>query len=137
LLPASREHKLLEGIPNEVRVWDKVREVVPEVKGVNMTLDGCSWLHAVVSFKKASELDPEKVIMATFEAIPAIKHVVAVDSDISPYDMGQVEWSIATMFQGDKILIIIPNTYASGLDPSSDTDNKLGCKVGFDATRPL
>ena len=137
LLPASREHKLLEGIPNEVRVWDNVRKVAPEVKGVNMTLAGCSWLHAVVSFKKTSQQDPEKVIRATFEAIPAIKHAVAVDSDISPYDLGQVEWSIATRFQGDKNVIIIPNAYASGLDPSSDTENKLGCKVGFDATRPL
>ena len=137
LLPASSEHKFLEGIPNEARVWDKVRRVVPEVKGVNMTLDGCSWLHAVVSIKKVSELDTEKVIMATFEAIPAIKHVVVVYSDISPYDLEQVEWSIATRFQGDRDMIIIPETYASGLDPSSDTDKKIGCKVGFDATRPL
>jgi len=137
LLPASVEHKLLEGVPNEVRVWDRVRAVVPEVEGVNMTLNGCSWLHAVVSFRKTSERDPRNVIKAAFEAIPAIKHVVAVDSDITPYDLGHVEWAIATRFQGDRDLIIIPNSYASGLDPSSDTENKVGCKVGVDATRPL
>jgi len=32
---------------------------------------------------------------------------------------------------------MLPGTYASRLDPSSDLENKLGCKLGFDATIPM
>lgn len=137
LLAASIEHRLLEGMPNEIPVWEYVSSVVPTIRGVNMTINGCSWLHCVVSFEKLQEGDPKSVIMAMFTANPALKHAIVVDSDIDPYDMGQVEWAIATRLQGDKDILVIPNTYISGLDPSSDTENKLGCKLGIDATRTL
>ncbi len=136
LLAASREHRLLEGIPNEVKVWERIRDLGAAVKGVNMTPSGSSWLHCVASFEKTDEEDPRNVLMAMFDAQPALKHAVVVDSDIDPYDAGDVEWALATRFQGDKDLIIIPDSYASRLDPSSDTENRLGCKAGFDATRP-
>jgi len=32
---------------------------------------------------------------------------------------------------------MVTDTYASRLDPSSDLKNKLGCKLGFDATIPM
>ena len=71
------------------------------------------------------------------DVVPALKHAVVVDSDVNPYKMDQVEWAISTRFQGDKDLIKYPDTYASRLDPSSDLENKLGCKLGFDATIPM
>ena len=43
----------------------------------------------------------------------------------------------ATRFQGDRDLLMVTDTYASRLDPSSDLKNKLGCKLGFDATIPM
>jgi 2,5-furandicarboxylate decarboxylase 1 len=137
LLPASSEHRLLMGMPREVRIWEYVRNVVPTVKGVNMTNGGMGWLHCVVSFEKFREGDPKNVLMAIFAAHPSLKHAIVVDSDIDPYDLEAVEWAIATRFRGDEDLMIIPNVRVSSLDPVSDQEKELGCKVGVDATKPL
>ena len=137
LLPSGSEHRLLMGMPREVRIWEYVRNVVPTVRGVNLTAGGMGWLHCVVSFEKFREGDPKNVLMAIFAAHPSLKHAVVVDSDIDPYDMEQVEWAIATRFRGDEDLLVVPHVRVSSLDPSSDQEKELGCKVGFDATKPL
>ena len=137
LLPSGSEHRLLMGMPREPRIWEYVRNIVPNVRGVNMTIGGMGWLHCVVSFEKFREGDPKNVLMAIFAAHPSLKHAVAVDSDIDPYNMEQVEWAIATRFKGDEDILIIPNSRVSSLDPASDQDKELGCKIGIDATRPM
>ena len=137
LLPSGAEHRLLMGMPREVRIWEYVRNIAPTVRGVNMTLGGMGWLHCVVSFEKFREGDPKNVLMAIFAAHPSLKHAVVVDSDIDPFDMEQVEWAIATRFRGDEDLLVVPNVRVSSLDPASDQEKELGCKVGIDATRPL
>ena len=137
LLPSGSEHRLLMGMPREVRIWEYVRNMVPTVRGVNMTLGGMGWLHCVVSFEKFREGDPKNVLMAIFAAHPSLKHAVVVDSDIDPYDMEQVEWAVATRFRGDEDLLIIPKVRVSSLDPVSDQEKELGCKVGVDATTPM
>ncbi|MBD3173278.1 UbiD family decarboxylase [Candidatus Bathyarchaeota archaeon] len=137
LLPSGSEHRLLMGMPREPRIWEYVRNVVPNVRGVNMTVGGMGWLHCVVSFEKFREGDPKNVLMAIFAAHPSLKHAVVVDSDIDPYDMEQVEWAIATRFKGDEDILLVPNVRVSSLDPAGDQDKELGCKVGIDGTRPM
>lgn len=137
LLPSGSEHRLLMGMPREARIWSYVRNIVPTVRGVNLTLGGCGWLHCVVSLEKFREGDPKNVLMAIFAAHPSLKHAVVVDEDIDPFDMEMVEWAIATRFRGDEDLLVIPNVRVSSLDPASDQELELGCKVGIDATRPL
>jgi 3-polyprenyl-4-hydroxybenzoate decarboxylase len=51
--------------------------------------------------------------------------------------MEQVEWAIATRFRGEEDLLVIPHVRVSSLDPVSDQEKELGCKVGIDATKPL
>jgi UbiD family decarboxylase len=137
LLPAGTEHILLMGMPQEVRVLEYTRNVNPTIKAVNMTLGGRGWLHCVVSFDKFSEGDGKNVLMAIFAANTSIKHAIVVDSDIDVYDMEQVEWALATRFRGDRDLLIIPNGRVSSLDPTSNQELGIGCKVGFDATKSL
>ncbi len=137
LLPSGTEHRLLMGMPREALIWEYVNNVVPTVRGVNMTLGGSGWLHCVVSFEKFKEGDPKNVLLAVFAAHPSLKHAVVVDSDIDPFDMEQVEWAIATRFRGDEDLLVIPHVRGSSLDPASDQTQELGCKIGIDATRPL
>lgn len=137
LLPAGSEHRLLMGMPQEIRVWDYAQNVVPTVKGVNMTLGGCGWLHCVVSVAKFRDGDGKNVLMSVFAANSSIKHAIVVDADIDVYDMQEVEWALATRFRGDRDLVVIPDTRVSSLDPTSDQELELGCKVGFDATRPF
>jgi UbiD family decarboxylase len=137
LLPSGSEHRLLMGMPREVRIWEYVRNTIPTVRGVNMTPGGMGWLHCVVSFEKFREGDPKNVLMAIFAAHPSLKHAVVVDSDIDPFNMEEVEWAIATRFRGDEDLLIVPKVRVSSLDPTSDQEKELGVKVGIDATKPL
>jgi len=136
ILPAGSEHRLMMGMPQEPRIWEYVRGVVPNVRGVNLTVGGMGWLHCVVSFEKVRDGDPKNVLMAVFAAHPSLKHAVVVDSDIDPFDMEQVEWAIATRFRGDEDLLVVPGVRVSSLDPASDQEHELGCKVGVDATMP-
>ena len=136
LLPAGSEHRLLMGVPREALIWEHVRRVVPEVRGVNLTAGGCGWLHCVVSVRKVREGDGKNVIMAAFSAHPSLKHVVVVDEDVDPFNPQEVEWAIATRFRGDRDLVVIRDVTVSTLDPTAGPEG-LGCKVGVDATKPV
>jgi 2,5-furandicarboxylate decarboxylase 1 len=57
-----------------------------------------------------------------------------VDEDINPYNLGEVEWALATRFQGDQDLVVLPLSLGNPLDPS--TREGMTVKVGLDATKP-
>lgn len=137
LLPGGAEHRLLMGLPFESKILDGVRAVVPSVKGVRLTPGGCCWLHAIISIEKQTEGDGKNALLAAFASHPSLKHAVVVDTDIDIDKLQEVEWAIATRFQGDKDLIVIPNARGSTLDPSSNQELALTTKVGVDATRSL
>lgn len=135
ILPAGNEHKILMGLPYEVRIWEAVSSVVPKVHDVYLTPGGCGYFHAVISIDKQTEGDAKNAIFAAFAAHPSLKHVVVVDGDVDPRDIDQVEWAIATRFQADKDLVVVSHVRGSSLDPSSDQQTQLTSKMGLDATR--
>jgi len=137
LLPSGTEHRLLMGLPHETMIWEAVANVVPVVKAVNLSAGGCGWLHAIISIEKQTEGDGKNALMAAFAAHPSLKHVVVVDTDIDVFNLEDVEWAIATRFQANEDLIIIPNARGSTLDPSADQETGSTTKLGMDATRPL
>lgn len=139
LLPGSLEHKLLMGMPREPVIFKKVNEVV-RCLDVNINPGGCSWLHAIVQIDKQSENDEKKAIQAAFAGHRSCKHVFVVDKDIDIYNPLEVEWAMATRFQGDTDLVIRSKEPGSSLDPSSDRSESglhLTTKLGFDLTKPL
>ena len=135
LLPGGYEHFMLMGLPKEPQIYASVKRVVPKVHGVRLTEGGAMWLHAVVSITKQHEGDGKNAILAAFAGHPSLKHVVVVDEDIDIYDDRDVEWAIATRFQADRDLVIVPNARGSSLDPSAE--KSLTAKWGIDATKPL
>ncbi len=137
LLPGRMEHKNLMGMPKEPTIYDKVSEVA-NCKNVLITLGGGSWLHGIVQIEKRGAEDGKKAIEAAFKGHGSMKHVVIVDEDVDIYDNNKVEWAIATRFQGDKDLVVLPNQPGSSLDPSGDHTGKKTktTKVGVDATIP-
>ena len=137
ILPSGNEHRLLMGFPREAKIWQSVSNVVPRVKAVNLTGGGCGWLHALISIEKQTDGDAKNALLAAFSAHPSLKHAVVVDADINVYDLEEVEWALATRFQADEDLLIIPNVRGSSLDPSADQETCLTTKMGVDATRPL
>ncbi len=105
LLPGALEHKLLMGMPREPTIFKKVNEVV-RCLDVNVNPGGCSWLHAIVQIDKQTQDDGKKAIEAAFSGHSSCKHVYVVDKDIDIYNSLEVEWAMATRFQGDRDLVV-------------------------------
>ncbi len=137
ILPGGLEHRILMGVPQEPRIYKIVSNTIPTIKNICLTEGGCCWLHGVVSIKKRKEGDGKNAILATLAAHPSMKMVVVVDEDINIFNPLDVEWAIATRFQANKDLIVVPDARGSSLDPSSDLENSLTSKWGLDATRSM
>ena len=139
LLPGGLEHRLLMGMPREPTIFKKVNQVV-RCLDVNVNPGGCSWLHAIVQIDKHSEDDGKKAIQAAFAGHRSCKHVFVVDQDIDIYNPLEVEWAMATRFQADADLVVMPKAPGSSLDPSAESSSAgthLTTRLGFDLTKPL
>lgn len=136
IMPAGPEHKLLQGLPQEPRIFNIVQNTVPTVKNVVLTEGGCCWLHAAVSIQKQTEGDGKNVLMAALTAHPSLKHCVVVDEDIDVFKSEDIEYAIATRVKGDDDVLIIPGARGSSLDPTATPDGTT-TKIGVDATKPL
>jgi UbiD family decarboxylase len=134
LLPGGLEHKVLMGMPREPTIYREVGKVC-DVKDVLVTPGGASWLHGVVSIKKKNPDDGMKAIDAAFRGHKSMKHVFIVDEDIDINDPNEVEWAMATRFQGKRGIKMFEEK-GSSLDPSSDMETQMTTKMGFDLTMP-
>jgi 2,5-furandicarboxylate decarboxylase 1 len=134
ILPAGREHLLLGAIPREVSALVDVQKATPSVRAVHLTYGGTCRYHLIISMAKKHEGEPRMAMLAAMANNADIKHVIVVDEDIDIFDMEQVEWALATRFQGDRDLLVIPRVQVSNLDPSA---LGFGTKMGFDATAPV
>ena len=134
LLPGGLEHKTLMGMPREPTIFKEVSKVC-ECVDVYITPGGCSWLHGAVSIRKKHPDDAKKAIEAAFKGHKSMKHVFVVDDDIDIHDPHQIEWAMATRFQGDRDMVI-KKEKGSSLDPSSDLETRMTTKIGFDLTIP-
>ena len=113
ILPAGFEHRLLQGLPQEPRIYKAVQNTVPTVKNVVLTEGGCCWLHAAVSIQKQTQGDGKNVMMAALAAHPSLKHVVVVDEDIDIFDPEDLEYAMATRVKGDDDILIVPKARGS------------------------
>jgi 2,5-furandicarboxylate decarboxylase 1 len=136
IMPAGFEHKLLQGLPQEPRIFSAVQNTVPTVKNVALTEGGCCWLHAAISIQKQTQGDGKNVIMAALAAHPSLKHCIVVDGDVDIFDAEDIEYAIATRVKGDEDILIVPGARGSSLDPCA-TPEGTTTKIGVDATKPL
>ncbi len=134
IIPAGFEHKLLQGLPQEPRIFKAVKNAVPTVQTVVLTEGGCCWLHAAISIKKQTEGDGKNAIMAALSAHPSLKHAVIVDTDIDVFDPEDIEYAVATRVKADRDIMIVSNVRGSSLDPVAEADGTT-TKLGIDATK--
>ncbi|MDX1613261.1 MAG: UbiD family decarboxylase [Candidatus Promineifilaceae bacterium] len=138
LLPGGLEHKLLMGMPREPTILAEVNKVV-RCTGAVITPGGASWLHAVVQIDKQGPEDGRAAIAAAFRGHGSLKHVWVVDTDVDIYDPAAVEWAMATRFQADRDLVVMPDMPGSSLDPSgthAPGQKSRTAKLGLDCTIP-
>jgi UbiD family decarboxylases len=136
ILASSCEEKLPEALSREVALISGIRQTVPGVRAVHITMPGVGRFHAVIQLEKTSEGDGKQALLAAFSADKDLKHVVAVDTDVDLFNPEDVEWAIATRVQADLDVFIVPGAMGSGLEPSHNLRG-VTAKMGIDATGPI
>lgn len=128
----SSEHLLLSRCTREAHVTHRLKEMVPTLKAVSYPKTGVHF-HAYISFKKTAEGQARQALMLLMGLDSYIKLAVAVDDDIDVFNEEEVLWAVATRFQGDTDMFVVPKVFCNQLDPSSA--DGMSAKIGIDATK--
>jgi 2,5-furandicarboxylate decarboxylase 1 len=139
--PAHQEHNLANALSLESAVFDSVHRLVPSVTAVYVPVSGACRFTTYVAIKKSVPGQGKSAGLAAITANPNLKIAVVVDDDIDIYDEQRVLWAIATTFEADQDLVVIPNAMGSHLNPSSygeirSQHGPMNTKMVIDATRP-
>jgi 2,5-furandicarboxylate decarboxylase 1 len=110
-----------------------MKKEFPALKQIHLT-PGTFGSHAVMSIETDNKGEIRRALTSAL-SFTNIKKAIVVDEDIDPKDHQEVEWALATRFQGDRDLIILPDLRGQPIDPSSK-EGFLTTKIGMDATRP-
>ena len=113
------EHLLLGGIPREATLLAHLRRSFPNVRDVHLARGGICRYHLYVQIAKRQEGEAKNVMMGAFAGHYDVKHVIVVDEDVDIHNPAEVEWAVATRFQADRDLVIVPESQGSKLDPST------------------
>ena len=130
----SAEHLLLGRAAKEAHTFMRLKEMIPGLKALNFPKSGTHF-HAYMSFKKTAEGQARQALMLLLGLDSYLKLVVAVDEDVNVFNEEEVLWALATRFQADTDMFMVPDAFCNRLDPSS-RDGK-SAKLALDATAPL
>jgi UbiD family decarboxylase len=115
----------------EAAVWRSLRAAGIEPAAVRAVDAVSVGQHIRVALESAVPGQARAVISVLF-AMPGMKHVVVVDSDIDVRSDADVQWALSTRFRPDRDLVVVDGFPAYYSDPTAD--GKTLAKVGFDAT---
>lgn len=135
IVGGALEHLILGAIPREATILSTLQSMLPNVIDVHLPPGGTCRYHLYVQMAPRQRGEVKRAILGAFAAHYDIKHVVVVDPDVNIHDPEMVEWAVATRFQADRDLVVVPGVQGSMLDPS--TDQGFGAKMGLDATIPI
>lgn len=127
------DHLNLGRVPRESEMAERLRERFPEVVDIEYPASGTHF-HCYVSVREGLQGQARQVAIALLGWDPYLKLVVVVDEDVDIRREEDVLWALATRFQADRDLFVLPGLPGSLLDPSSESG--LTARLGIDATRP-
>lgn len=133
-LPVGHTH-WISSIAREGTAFDAIRRAVPTVQSVHAPMSGCGVFHLYIQIKNSFEGASRSALVAGLLSDYLVKHAFVFDQDVDIFDEREVLHALATRFQGDKDLIVIPRLTGPALDPS--VEGILTTKVGFDCTKPF
>jgi len=129
----AAEHLLLGRSAREAHVYLRLKEMVPGLTALNYPRSGTHF-HAYMSMKQSAQGQARQALMLLLGLDPYLKLVIAVDDDVNVFDESDVLWALATRFQANKDMFMVPDSFCNRLDPSS-TDG-VSTKMALDATVP-
>lgn len=138
---AHTEHSMLGGLPRMGSIYRRVKEAMPTVTAINLPLSGMARSHLYIAMKKKVDGEPKIAASAAFAVDPLLKHIFVVDDDIDVFDEVATLWCLATRFQADRDLVIMPNFLGGHLNPVTygfhrEEKGPMETKLIFDCTRP-
>ena len=133
ILSGGREHFWVGGLPREARLMAALTRAGANAVAVRLTEAGSCRMHAVVALRNAQPGAAFSAAMAVFAALAPLKQVIVVDDDVDVFDDEQVGWALATRFQADTDLMLVPRARGGGLDPSAGPGG-VTAKLAMDAT---
>lgn len=138
---AHTEHSILGGLPRMGSIYRRVKEAMPSITAVNLPLSGMARSHLYISMKKRVEGEPKIAAAAALAVDPLLKHIFVVDDDIDVFNEVDVLWALATRFQADRDLTVMPSFLGGHLNPVTygyhrEEKGPLETKLIFDMTRP-
>ena len=127
------EHDTLVGINVCATVYNQLKPSFPEIVAVNaLYQDGMT---AVIAVKNRFAGFAKSVALRALgspHGLMFLKNLIMVDSDIDPFDINQVIWSLSNRTRADDI-VILPNMPLCDADPSAEIGGK-GHRLIIDAT---
>ena len=126
----------LTTIKTETAAWAALQTAVREPVAVFATPSSGGMYNMRVSLRQRVPGEARNAIAAVFGSMAEAKNVFAFDADIDVFSDEQVDWALATRFQGDRDLIVASGFRVVPLDPSL-AGARTGAKVGFDCTIPF
>jgi 2,5-furandicarboxylate decarboxylase 1 len=128
------DHLNLGRIPREADLVAQLQARFPDVVALRYPPAGTHF-HCVVALRRpAAPGSARQVLVALLGLDPYVKLAVAVDDDIDVARDDEVQWAVATRFQADRDVIVIPDMPGSMLDPSSAMG--ITARMALDATSP-
>src|SRR5262249_51731168 len=116
--------------------FEVVKQKVSKNKGGELA--EARWGRVPVFLKKGQngEGRGQTAAAAALSAFFDIKHAFVFDEDVDIFDEREVLLALATRFQADRGLVLLPGMNGSPLDPSAP-ERDVTAKAGFDCTKPL
>jgi 2,5-furandicarboxylate decarboxylase 1 len=127
----------LSGLRTEVMIWRALEVAVREPVAVCATTSSGGMFNVRVALRQRVPGEARNAIVACLGALANIKNVFVVDPDIDIFSDQQMDWALATRFQPDRDLIVLPGMRTLPLDPSLPAGTRVGAKAGFDLTWPF
>lgn len=125
----------LMSVRTEVIVWQALATAIREPVAIHATAASGGMYNVRIAMRQRVPGEARNAIAAAFGCLANVKHVFVVDPDIDVFSHEQIDWALATRFQADRDLVVVPGFRALPLDPSLD-GSIVGAKAGFDLTMP-
>jgi 2,5-furandicarboxylate decarboxylase 1 len=117
----------------ESRVWAALRAARIAPAAVHAVDSVATGQHVRVALDPAAATGQARAVISALFALPGMKHVVVVDSDIDVRSDADVEWALSTRFHADRDLVVAEGFPGYYSDPTVSESGTLS-KVGLDAT---
>ena len=127
------EFSPMGSLHTEAAVYAALRAARIEPAAVRASDAVATGQHVRVAVDQAAAPGQARSVISALFALPGMKHVVVVDSDIDVRNDAEVEWALSTRFRADRDLVVAAGFPGFYSDPTVSGGGTVA-KVGIDAT---